>query len=220
MTDTQTEIPDRWDPEPRWPAVIAIMAVAGLSVVLPPALVIISPWWFLAIIAALIIATVLTHWRKYHALDRFLGFTISGVLTLWVIGSVVLLIAGLPDHKETPAQLLSSAAILWATNVLVFSLWYWRLDAGGPHGRSSRFVHPDRAFLVPQMTLPPEGTATDAAWAPNFVDYLFLAFNTSTAFSPTDVPVLERWAKVIMMIQSVISLTVLALLAARAVNIL
>jgi hypothetical protein len=222
MTDTQTEIPDRWDPEPRWPAVIAILAVAGLSVVLPPALVIISPWWFLLIIAALIIATALTHWRKYHTLDRFLGFTISGVLTLWVIASVVLLIAALPGHKETPAELLSSAAILWATNVLVFSLWYWRLDAGGPHGRDSRFGHHYGAFLFPQMTLPPETKkkAKQQGWSPNFVDYLFLAFNTSTAFSPTDVPVLERWAKVIMMTQSVISLTVLALLAARAVNIL
>jgi len=72
------------------------------------------------------------------------------------------------------------------------------------------------------MTLPPDTkeTAVDAGWTPNFVDYLFLAFNTSTAFSPTDVPVLERWAKLLMMVQSVISLTVLALLAARAVNIL
>src|ERR1041384_4631384 len=102
MTDVHAEIPDRWDPEPRWPAVIAIMAVAGLSVVLPPALLIISPWWFMAIVAILIIATMFTHWMKYHVVGRFLGFTISGVLTLWVIASVVLLIAALPEHKETP----------------------------------------------------------------------------------------------------------------------
>jgi hypothetical protein len=106
--------------------------------------------------------------------------------------------------------------------VLVFALWYWRLDAGGPHGRDARFGHPDGAFLFPQMTLAPEDklAAGQQAWSPNFVDYLFIAFNTSTAFSPTDVPVLARWGKVLMMLQSIISLTVLVLIASRAVNIL
>jgi hypothetical protein len=155
-------------------------------------------------------------------MDRVLGFTISGLITIAMIASVVLLISGLPAHAETPSELLFSAGTLWSTNILVFSLWYWRLDAGGPHRRDSRFGHPDGAFLFPQMTLPPETKkrAGQHGWSPNFVDYLFLAFNTSTAFSPTDVPVLQRWAKVLMMVQSSISLTVLALLAARAVNIL
>jgi len=101
-------------------------------------------------------------------------------------------------------------------------LWYWRLDAGGPHGRDLRFGHPDGAFLFPQMTMQPESKedAGQHGWSPNFFDYLFLAFNTSTAFSPTDAPVLARWAKMLMMVQSLISLMVIALLAARAVNIL
>lgn len=212
----------RYDPEPRWPALIAVIAVAGLNAALPQALVVVPKWWFMVIVAALLIPTLISHWKAYHTMNRILGFAVSGVITLAMIASVILLIAGLPDHKETPAQLLFSAATLWATNILVFSLWYWRLDAGGPHGRDSRFGHPDGAFLFPQMTLPSEikKKAGQHGWSPNFVDYLFLAFNTSTAFSPTDVPVLERWAKLIMMIQSVISLTVLALLAARAVNIL
>jgi hypothetical protein len=139
-----------------------------------------------------------------------------------MIASVALLIAALPSHKESPTQLLISAAALWTTNVLVFALWYWRLDAGGPHGRESRSGHPDGAFLFPQMTMPPEEkiAAGQHTWSPNFVDYLFIAFNTSTAFSPTDVPVLARWGKVLMMLQSIISLTVIVLLAARAVNIL
>jgi len=143
-------------------------------------------------------------------------------VTLGMIASVGLLIAALPAHKESPTALLVSAACLWMTNILVFALWYWRLDAGGPHGRDSRPGHPDGAFLFPQMTMPHEEKikAGQQTWSPNFVDYLFLAFNTSTAFSPTDVPVLARWGKVLMMLQSIISLTVLALLAARAVNIL
>jgi hypothetical protein len=111
---------------------------------------------------------------------------------------------------------------LWLTNILVFALWYWRLDAGGPHGRESEPGHSDGAFLFPQMTILHDAKAAGNfdAWSPNFVDYLFLAFNTSTAFSPTDTPALARWAKLLMMLQSLISLTVLALLAARAVNIL
>jgi hypothetical protein len=118
--------------------------------------------------------------------------------------------------------LLRSAASLWLTNVLVFALWYWRLDAGGPHARDVRDAHVNGAFLFPQMTmLRRVETATgQRGWSPHFVDYLFLAFNTSTAFSPTDTPVLTRWAKVLMMVQSLISLSVLAVLAARAVNIL
>jgi len=111
---------------------------------------------------------------------------------------------------------------LWVTNIITFAVWYWRLDAGGPHKRNMRDAHSDGAFLFPQMTMevPCESDNEQENWAPLFIDYLFLAFNTSTALSPTDVPVLSRWAKVLMMIQSAISLAVVALLAARAVNVL
>jgi len=213
---------DRWDPEPRWPAIIAILAVAGLYTALPQYLVLGPKWIFIIIVVILLIPTVITHVKEYHALNRLLGFIVSGVVTVGMIASLVLLIAALPSHKESPSDLLVSASALWCTNVLVFALWYWRLDAGGPHGRDRRPGHNDGAFLFPQMTMPPEikEVAGEVYWSPNFVDYLFLAFNTSTAFSPTDVPVLARWAKLLMMLQSVISLTILVLLAARAVNIL
>jgi uncharacterized membrane protein len=101
--------------------------------------------------------------------------------------------------------------------VLVFALWYWKLDAGGPLGRDSSRGKLRSSFLFPQMMNQGGG---DPSWSPNFMDYLFLAFNTNTAFSPTDTAVLARWAKVGMMLQSLISLTIVALLAARAVNIL
>jgi hypothetical protein len=105
---------------------------------------------------------------------------------------------------------------------LVFALWYWRLDAGGPYQRDKRPGHSEGAFLFPQMTMSKEALreAGQPDWSPNFIDYLFVAFNTSTAFSPTDVPVLARWAKVLMMLQSLLSLLIIALLAGRAVNIL
>jgi hypothetical protein len=135
---------------------------------------------------------------------------------------LALLIRALPSHLETPQELLKSATALWLSNILVFASWYWRLDAGGSHKRAQQADHSRSAFLFPQMTMAPERrhAAGLQKWSPNFIDYLFLAYNTSTAFSPIDVPVLSRWAKVLMMQQSIISLMVIALLAARAVNIL
>lgn len=219
MSTTKHSDPDRWNPEPRWLAWIVVIALAGLYTALPSHLIIGPRWAFMGVVIALLVPTMFTHYRQYQGLNRVLGFVVNGVVTAGMIGSVALLIQGLPEHREKPTELLLSAAALWATNVLVFALWYWRLDAGGPHGRDRRKQHNDGAFLFPQMTLPP-GSGDGKDWKPNFLDYLFLAFNTSTAFSPTDVPVLTRWAKVLMMIQSLISLTVLVLLAARAVNIL
>jgi uncharacterized membrane protein len=212
---------DRWDPEPRWPAAIAVLALGGLYLALPESLTFGPRWVFPAAIAMLLVPTVISHRAGKHHLNRILGFTVTGLVTIGMIVSLTLLISALPAHKESPTALLLSAASLWFTNILVFALWYWRLDAGGPHGRELRLGHPDGSFLFPQMTMLSESSVDPRkAWSPNFLDYLFLAFNTSTAFSPTDVPVLARWGKVLMMLQSLISLTVIVLLAARAVNIL
>jgi hypothetical protein len=222
MNVTPHPAKDRWDPEPRWPALVAIVAVASLYLALPRYLILGPKWLFPATVGVLLIPTLISHRTGHHAINKIFGFTVNVVITIGMIASVALLIRELPTHRESATDLLLSAAFLWLTNILVFALWYWRLDAGGPHGRDKRFGHPEGAFLFPQMTMTPEAkTAGDAhSWSPNFVDYLFLAFNTSTAFSPTDAPALARWGKVLMMLQSLISLTVLVLLAARAVNIL
>ncbi|CAN5608870.1 hypothetical protein BH10ACI3_BH10ACI3_25730 [soil metagenome] len=222
MANKEKADPDRWNPEPRWLAWVVVLILAGIYTALPAHLIVGPRWAYGVIVVGLLIPTVFTHYKRYEMLNRVLGFAESVVVTVGMIASVVLLISGLPSHREQPAELLLSAAALWLTNILVFTLWYWRLDAGGPHSRDRRNEHDQGAFLFPQMTLPPGAKiATNPAdWSPNFLDYLFLAFNTSTAFSPTDSPVLTRWAKVLMMTQSMISLTVLALLAARAVNIL
>ena len=214
--------PHPWEPEPRWPALVAVLSVGGIYAALPRYLLMGPRWLFPGVVFGLLVPTAVTHVRGHHFLNRLFGFTVNGAVTACLIASVALLIEELPAHRESPTKLLLSAASLWVSNVLVFALWYWRLDAGGPHGRVSRAGHPDGAFLFPQMTMsaPPGADSPAACWSPNFVDYLFIAFNTSTAFSPTDVPVLARWAKALMMLQSLISLTVLALLAARAVNIL
>ena len=209
-------------PEPRWPAVIALFAVGGLRLALPDSLSAGPPWLLLATVALLLVPTILARRSGNHRLNEILGYTLNSIVTADMAWSLGLLIAALPSHREPPQTLLRSAAALWITNILVFASWYWRLDAGGPYQRELKQTHTDGAFLFPQMTLSDQTRREmgEAQWRPGFVDYLFLAFNTSTAFSPTDCPVLSRWAKVLMMLQSLISFTTVALLAARAVNIL
>lgn len=210
------------DPEPRWQALIALVAIGGLNVALPPYLVAGPRWWFPGVVALLLAGLIVTHRADMTRLHVVLGMLVNAVITAALIGSVALLVIALPGRRESPARLLVSAASIWLTNVIVFALWYWRLDAGGPHVRDTREEHTSGSFLFPQMTMLPElkEAMQQTGWSPHFLDYVFLAFNTSTAFSPTDTPVLTRWAKGMMMVQSAISLTVLAVLAARAINIL
>ena len=218
---TRTET-GRGRSEPRWPALIAVIAVAGLFFALPRGLSLGPRWLFPSVIGILLIPTLVLHRWGHHRLDRWFGFAVTSVVTCELVAAVLRLVTALPSRQEGPTALLVSAASIWMSNILVFALWYWRLDAGGPHGREAQLGHAAGAFLFPQLTMLP-GAKTGAGqehWSPNFFDYLFLAFNTSTAFSPTDTPVLARWGKLLVMLQSLISLTVLALLAARAVNIL
>jgi hypothetical protein len=208
--------------EPRWPAALALLSIGCLHYALPPAFRVGPDWLVFALVAALVVPATISHrlgnWRMSHTL----GYIANSLVTLSVGLSLALLISRLPSHKELPNQLLISASMLWVCNMLVFACWYWRLDAGGPHQRALRRSHTDGAFLFPQMVLDPDlrKEMGEDEWSPGFVDYLFLAFNTNTAFSPTDVPVLSRWAKTLMMIQASISLATIALLGARAVNIL
>lgn len=205
-----------FDPEPRWPAFIAMLAAACLFWALPPQLSVGPSWLLLATIFVLLIPMVVTHYGGYYRVTRILAFVANGLITGAMIASLAFLIRSLPRHSEPPSTLLRSAVALWITNVLVFALWYWKVDAGGPTVRDRTRGKLKSSFLFPQMM----GPTLDPNWSPQFVDYLFLAFNTSTAFSPTDTGILTRGAKLAMMLQSLISLTIIALLAARAVNIL
>jgi hypothetical protein len=156
-------------PEPRWPAVIAVLATGGIYLALPASLAVGPRWLQPAVVLILIVPTVITYRRGQHALNQLLGHALAAGVTLFMVWSLVLLVLAVPAHKESPGD---------------------KVDTDG------------------------------AAWSPEFVDYLFLAFNTSTAFSPTDSPILSRWAKLLTMLQSMISLIVVIVLAARAVNIL
>ncbi len=208
--------------EPRWPALVALVSVGALYYALPSTLTVGPDWLVLVLVVLLVTPAMISHRQGNWRISQVFGYAALSIVTIAMTASLVLLVARLPLHKEAPAQLLVSAGALWICNMLVFACWYWRLDAGGPHQRDLQHSHTDGAFLFPQMVLDPDlrREMGEDQWRPGFVDYLFLAFNTSTAFSPTDVPVLSRWAKGLMMLQAAISLATIALLAARAVNIL
>ena len=203
--------------EPRWPAFVAIFATALVHQSLPDRLSVGPRWGLFGIVVILLIPMILSYHRGHYNVSRILTFTATGVITLAMIASLALLVSGIPKHLDPPQTLLRSAVALWITNVFIFALWYWKLDAGGPLGRDKARGDFDSSFLFPQMLMRDE---PEEIWSPQFLDYLFLSFNTSTAFSPTDTAVLSRWAKVTMMLQSVISLMIVTLLAARAVGIL
>jgi hypothetical protein len=209
-------------PEPRWQALLAFLAVGTIYLALPRNLVVGPIWLVPTLIVVLLVPTVFSHRTGRRSLNRVLGIVINGLTTFALIGSVILLVRALPSHREAPLQLLLSGAELWLTNVLVFALWYWRLDGGGPALRREREDFGSTSFLFPQMQIPHEerGQFSCAHWRPHFADYLFVAFTQSSTFGPTDAPLLARWAKILSMVQIFISLSIVILLISRAVGVL
>jgi hypothetical protein len=209
-------------PEPRWQALLAVLAIGAIYLALPRNLVV-GPIWFVpTLIVLLLVPTVTTHRAGKRSFNRALGIIINGITTFALIASVALLVRALPTHKEAPLALLRSGALLWLTNVIVFALWYWRLDGGGPTKRHEQKKFGSTSFLFPQMQIPHDERAQFACtrWRPRFIDYLFVAFTQSSTFGPTDAPLLARWAKVLAMIQIFISLSIVILLISRAVGVL
>src|SRR5213592_4570115 len=209
-------------PEPRGQTIAAVLAVGAIYLALPRN-VVVGPIWLLpSVIIVLLVPTVVSHRVGKLSLNHALGIVINGITTLALIGSVILLVRALPSHRESPLQLLRSAGLLWLTNVIVFALWYWRLDVGGPTSRHKQNKFGSTSFLFPQMQIPhDERTQFECArWRARFIDYLFVAFTQSSTFGPTDAPLLARWVKVLAMIQILISLTIVILLISRAVGVL
>jgi hypothetical protein len=209
-------------PEPRWQALFAFLAICAIYLALPRDLILGPIWLVPTLIVVLLVPTVVSHRVGKHSLNHALGIIINGITTLALIGSVILLVRALPSHRGTPFQLLRSGALLWLTNVIVFALWYWRLDGGGPTLRHKKNKFGSTSFLFPQMQVPHDERAQFECtrWRPRFIDYLFVAFTQSSTFGPTDAPLLARWAKVLAMIQIFISLSIVVLLISRAVGVL
>lgn len=199
----------------RLAAIIGALAVGILYAFLPQYLRLGPNWSLLAIEVVLYLPLVLsrfTHRILPHLTIRILTLTGLGIVTGALAAGVTLLVLTLKG--EHAATLLSSAVLLWLFNMLVFALWYWEIDGGGPLKRHQA-GHQAADFMFPQQV-----NGNDGSWAPHFIDYLFLAFTGATAFSPTDTPPLTRRAKALMMMEALISLAIIVFLAARAVNIL
>ena len=219
MADAHTHV-DK--PEPRWQALLAMAAVGGVYLALPGDLVVGPTWLLPTIIAVLLAPTIVTHRMERHSFNHVLGIVSNGIITVALIASVSLLVATLASHKQAPLRLLRSGAELWLTNALVFSLWYWRLDGGGPNVRDKHPEFGSRSFVFPQMQIEKSERERFGVehWRPGFVDYLFISFTQSSTFGPTDAPLLARWAKLLTMVQIFISLSIVILLISRAVGVL
>lgn len=207
--------------EPRWPVSLTVVIAIALQFVLPDKVAPRHRWILPALAGLLVIGIQAANPKRISGRSRPLrtaSIVLIGVLSLSNAWSAARLIVALVQGTETEqaSGLLVTGAAIWLTNVVVFALWYWELDRGGPGARAQATrQHPD--FLFAQMQSP-ELAPDD--WEPAFADYLYLSFTNATAFSPTDVLPLSRWTKMTMMGQSLVSLATVALVVARAVNIL
>lgn len=201
---------------PKWAAVIGALAIGVLYLALPGHLTF-GPSWIPLALEILLFIPLIFSWATRRPLKqrtiRLLALLLLGVVTTGLAISITLLVITLPTNRQA-STLLSSAALLWCSNILVFALWYWEIDCGGPHQR----FHSDHQAV--DLMFPQQIGGNKTGWAPQFVDYLFVAFTGATALSPTDTYPLTRKAKALMMIEAMLSIIIIILLAARAVNIL
>ena len=207
--------------EPRWPVLLAILSCGALNWLLPESMSAGPGWVVVALAGVQGVCSLLTV-DGSEKLHLIFAYGTQVVVTLSLAFAVYTLLSDVLAKKVLGSVLLQGAIGIWSLNVLVFATWYWRLDAGGPVQRRRHHSYREGAFLFPQATLSKDARELLEIhnWHPQFLDYLFISFNTSTAFSPTDSPVLSRWAKGMMMLQSTIALTSIALIAGRAINIL
>ncbi|MFI1168810.1 hypothetical protein ACH4UM_35950 [Streptomyces sp. NPDC020801] len=207
--------------ESRWAVTAAVLVAVALQLLLPGRLAF-HPVWLLPALELLLLLALFpafhTRAPRTTSLLRVGGLALAALVSLANGWSAVQLIKGLVRGTEgsDAGTLLMAAAAIWLTNVIVFALWYWEWDRGGPAARAAgREDYPD--FLFPQMQ---SKELTQPDWEPAFADYLYVSFTNATAFSPTDTMPLSRWAKLLMALQASVSLLTLALVVARSVNII
>ena len=207
--------------EARWPMAGAVLAAIVLTILLPDA-VRVGPRWLLPVVEGLLLVmlvvadpvTISRRSRELRSVSIVLVFVLV-LATLWSTGLLIHdLIEGGPETNSA-SDLLAAGSAVWCSNIIAFSLLYWEMDGGGAAARAHGIPH-HADFAFPQQSNP-QLAAPD--WRPRFVDYLYLGFTNATAFSPTDVMPLAPWAKMTMAVQSVISIAILGLVIARAVNV-
>ena len=206
---------------PYWPAQLAVVAAIGLQLLMPekvtPGPRLLVPSLEALLLVGLAITTPRRGRGEFPRRRRFAIGLIALVSAANALSLALLVEALLEGAKTSGRDLLFGALMIWLTNIIIFALWYWELDGGGPREREDRDRARPRDFLFPQMA-DPEILGPD--WKPRFPDYLYLAFTNASAFSPTDAMPISVMAKMLMMVQALISLLTVLLVAARAVNIL
>jgi uncharacterized membrane protein len=209
--------------EPRWQVAACTAAGIALQVAVPGRLSLVNPSWVLPVIQGSLLAGLVGANPRRISRDsrrlRRLSLMLAALMSLanaWSVTRLVIVLAQGGAQASNPASLLITGGVIWLTNVVAFALWYWEFDRGGPAARA-RAVKPYPDFQFVQMISP--GMAPPD-WEPAFFDYLYLAFTNAAAFSPTDVMPLSRWAKLLMSVQSAVSIVTVALVVSRAVNIL
>jgi hypothetical protein len=211
------------DPESRLPVLIALVAVIGLQLAIPKSYTLVPRWPLIGLeLLLLAVLTWLNPLKLTNAtrLGRYATWVLLAAITLDNTLSAVLLdvriLTGEVSNKA--AVLLGSGGAIFVTNIIVFGIWYWELDRGGPFARrAGEKPYPD--FMFPQMD-PDTAKLVKPGWRPTFVDYLYVSLTNAMAFSPTDTMPLARWAKGMMAVQSLVAVTTIALVIARAVNVL
>ena len=205
---------------PRWPAIVALLVIAAAYSELSESLTLVSRELLGGVVVVGIVLVSLARLLGRHKLVRAMALALISTVTLTEAGSALLLVALLPRSGDiTAPALLRDGAVIWGINIVTFALWYWEIDAGGPVARRLK-PYESKDFLFPQQARVEAEGGSSPDWCPDFIDYLFLAFNHSTAFSPTDTGVLSKKAKVLVMIQSSISLMAVVVIIAKAINAL
>jgi hypothetical protein len=209
------------DAEPFWPAQLAAAAALALYLTLPHALIMGPKWLVPSVEGVLLLGLVITTPTRHHMQSsRLRGLIVGllGLVSLTTLIALILLARFLLDGSHARGHaLLFAGAVLWLTNVLIFGIWYWELDGGGP----ARRLAPSKTRRPPDFLFPqPAQPALAPGWRPGFVDYLYTSYTNATAFSPTDTMPLSAMAKLLMATQSLIALITILLVVARAVNVL
>jgi hypothetical protein len=216
LTDLDTELAKDLQligQAPKWPVSVGFLVIGMIYFFLPTELRV-GPSWVLLTIEIVLITPLWIFWATGHTLSylitRRMSLLLLGVVTLALAIGVIFLVTDLSAFTSG-IKLLRTAGLLWLLNVLVFALWYWDTDGGGPRKRHEA-KHKAADFLFPQQ-------ADGISWAPDFFDYLFVSFTGATAFSPTDTAPLTHQAKLMMMVEGSISLIIVAILVSRVANI-
>jgi uncharacterized membrane protein len=202
---------------PRWPGAVAFLSIAASYLALSDYVTIVPRYWLPGLMAVSVVVLLIAQARGRDRLARAISFVILGVVTASLVLREIFLVTTLSGRGVSAFSVLVDAVLIWVSTVVTFAVWYWEIDGDGPAERMAG-THASEDFLFPQMDRKYGERAI--GWSPGFLDYLFVAFTTSSAFGPTDTPVLSGRVKILTVIQTVLSLVVVIVLVAWAVGTL